>query len=138
MPEFPDVLDHLGKTPREFGSVHVHLEPLIVDDGWGWTAVWFQAAFAPSDSASFELVSAADPNRVFIAAQQVPELSDGRVWRGYLRFKVPDEVTQIALRVKSAVLPRAQRCRQAWKLFDTLEIPKESDLRGPSGGPGIN
>ncbi|MFT3838142.1 MAG: hypothetical protein QM723_14265 [Myxococcaceae bacterium] len=138
MPDFPDVLDHLGKTPREFGSVQVHLEPLIVDDGWGWTAVWFQAAYAPADSASFEVVNAADPSAVLVAAQQVPELSDGRVWRGYLRFKVPDEVTQIALRVKSALLPRAERCRQAWKLFDTLEIPKESDLRGASGGPSIN
>jgi len=22
----PDILDHLGKTPREFGSLHVHFE----------------------------------------------------------------------------------------------------------------
>ena len=28
MLDLPDVLDHLGKTPREFGSIHVHFEAL--------------------------------------------------------------------------------------------------------------
>jgi hypothetical protein len=86
-------------------------------------------------------VSVSGTPQVLVASQQIPELSDGRVWRGYLRFKLADEIAQVALRVKSAVLPRAERCRQAWKLFDTLEIPKESDMRGGGqvgGGGGLN
>ena len=29
----PDILDHLGKTPREFGALHVHFESVTTIDG---------------------------------------------------------------------------------------------------------
>lgn len=136
MADYPDVLDHLGKTPREFGTLQVHVEPVAVDDGWGWTAVWFQAAFEPGDpNASFELFTHGGATALKLReAERVPRLDGGAVQKGLVRFRLPDDAAQVVLKVRCAEPGKAPRCRPAWKLFDTYEIAKESEMRAPATG----
>ena len=135
MADYPDVLDHLGKTPREFGGLQVHVEPVVVDDGWGWTTLWFQAAFEPFDGTSnFTFVSTSPTQQVLRETQRVPPLDRGAVLKGQVRFKLADDLTEVMLRVRSIVLDKSQRCRPAWKLFDTFEIAKESAMKPATGG----
>ncbi len=48
MPDFPDVLDHLSKTPRELGAIHIHVEPVVrAPDGSAVATIWLQAALLP-------------------------------------------------------------------------------------------
>ncbi len=43
-----------------------------------------------------------------------------------------EEVDEVHFQVESELHPKAGRVRPAWKLFDTLEVPKESDMKALS------
>ncbi|WIG98737.1 hypothetical protein [Myxococcus sp. SDU36] len=135
---YADVLDHVGRTPREFGSVHLHAEPVSRDPlGQATAVVWLQAAFEPL---------AATPSTVRVMGRQkqgpaqrmlgqfpLPPLAGGRVVRWRLPLELPPEFDEVHFQVESHLHPDAGRVRPAWKLFDTLEIPKESDMKAVSG-----
>lgn len=111
-----DVLEHLGKHPREFGSHHVAIDPIAVADAWCWAVLWFQAAFDPCDQqATFELRTVAGAK--FLGAP-VPNLEKGAVARGLVRFPLLEGLQEAGVRVKSRLDENAARIRQAWKLTD--------------------
>lgn len=121
MPELPDVLDHLGKTPRELGAVHVFVEAVTrAEDGFATAVVWLQAAHLPMQPGTL---------RALATSVKIPELADGRVVKGLVPVSVPPGVTEVSFEIACAPAPNAARVRQAWKLFDTLEIPKESEMK---------
>jgi hypothetical protein len=128
---FPDLLDHLGKTPREFGAVHVHVEPVARGEGGRAVAtVWLQAAFAP-------LAPEAATLMVLEHTWELPRLEGGVVMRGQLPLSVPAEAQKLMFVVTSRLHEKAERVRPAWKLFDTWEMPHEERGGGDDGLDGL-
>jgi len=130
--EFPDVLDGMGKTPREFGTVHVHFEGFQVVDGRRCVAsVLSQAAFVPCEPAVLHVFEGG----VEIARALVPALEDGRVVRQRIACVRAADGPLGVLVEAFEPSSKASRVRQAWKLFDTFEIPKLSEMK-PVRAPG--
>jgi hypothetical protein len=132
MPDFPDVLDHLGKTPRELGAIHIHVEPIVRgSDGAAVATVWLQAAMLP--------MAPGGTLRVQDLTLPLPELGDGRVIKGLVPLTLPLDVAELSFTVQCEPAKNAERVRQAWKLFDTFEIARESEMKsygGDSSGMG--
>ena len=133
MPDFPDVLDHLGKTPREFGAVHIYVEPVVrAEDGYACATIWLQAALVP--------LAARGMIEVLATRVPVPELADGSVMQAKVPLAVSPGVEEVSFGVQCEAPKNAARVRQAWKLFDTFEIPKESEMKtynDDSAGIGV-
>ncbi|GHG61903.1 hypothetical protein [Comamonas sp. JC664] len=135
---YADVLDHVGRPPREFGSLHLHVEPVTRNPlGQAIAVVWLQSAFEPP---------ATNPSSLLVMGRQkqgsaqrmlgqfpLPSLAGGRVVRWRLPLELPPEFDEVHVEVDAQLHPEAGRVRPAWKLFDTLEIPKESDMKAASG-----
>ena len=141
MPYYEDVLDHLGRSPREFGSLHIHVEPVVRGPtGEAVATVWLQSAFEPRMPGDSVLVISGPEGS---AAEQllgrfpVPSVDKGKVVRWSLPLTVPAGATELHFLVESRLNPNAQRVRTAWKLTDTIEIPKESQM-GPTLGVDID
>lgn len=126
MSELPDVLDAMGRTPREFGGVHVHFEGFRVVDGARCIATLLaQTAFVPGSEARVRLLD----GEFEVAAMRLPNLDDGRVVRLHLACQRRTQSENLTLAVDAAEpSPKALRVRPAWKLFDTIEIPKLSEM----------
>ena len=132
MDYLPDVLDHLGKTPREFGALHAHFESVTTIDGTRVVArMLFQAAFSPlppGAQVAFCAASAQGEEGEQLACFDVPALGE-RAMRVSYPLRVPAGTTHVVARVNAPLPPaRAERVRPAWKLFDTIEIPKLSEM----------
>lgn len=136
MADFPDVLDAMGKTPREFGGVHLHFEGFHVVDGRRAVAlVLAQAAFLPCAGATVHVV---DGDAV-LASAALPALADGRVVRLRLPIVRTGDGDTLTLRIDAPEpAPKAERVRPAWKLLDTFEIPRLSEMDPVSTDGGIN
>ena len=130
--DLPDILDHLGMTPREFGSVHIHFERVrVVDVGRVIARLLLQAAFSPP---------AADCGVTFYATSETGERSavenlrlaipaDGSVLAFNRPLRVPAGARSLAIEVDAGPPPPgAERVRPAWKLQDTIEVPKLSEM----------
>lgn len=133
MDYLPDVLDHLGKTPREFGALHAHFEVVTPIDGTRSVArMLFQAAYAPvppGAQVTFCAASAEGVEGEQLACFDVPLLAE-RVLRVSYPLRIPAGTTHVVAFIDApAPSERAQRVRPAWKLFDTLEIPKLSEMK---------
>ncbi|MEW5737812.1 MAG: hypothetical protein AB1938_02740 [Myxococcota bacterium] len=126
MADLPDVLDAMGKTPREFGTMHVHFEGYHVVDGNRCVAsVLAQAAFVPSAGASLRLFD----GEAELASALILPLDDGRVLRFRIPFRKQPATESLTLKV-DAPEPSASavRVRPVWKLLDTFEIPRLSEM----------
>ncbi len=126
MAEFPDVLDAMGKTPREFGALHVHLESLkLVDSGRYVATVLLQGAFEPMPPAVVEFLD----GEVSLLRVDVPALEGGRVLRLRAPLRARRPLSSVGLRAECRE-PRAGelRVRPAWRLFDTVEVPTLHDM----------
>ncbi|MCP3098675.1 hypothetical protein LZ198_07270 [Myxococcus sp. K15C18031901] len=139
---YADVLDHVGRPPREFGAVHLHVEPVTRNAAGNATAVlWLQSAFEPPGATPASVLvmgrQRQGPARRMLGQFTVPALTDGRVVRWSLPLEVPLEFDEVHFEVTSPLLPQARRVRPAWKLFDTQEIPKESDMKTLSSGASM-
>jgi hypothetical protein len=137
----PDILDHLGKTPREFGALHAHFEGVTTVDGLRVVArMLFQAAFhplPPGAQVAFHAASAAGAQGEQLGCFEVPPLEDRAVRVSY-PLRVPRGSTHVVAFLQApAPSWRAERVRPAWKLSDTLEIPKASEME-PIGEPELN
>jgi hypothetical protein len=123
----PDILDALGKTPREFGGLHVHFEAVRRVDGRRVVAVLLvQAAFLPlprGGEATFRVGAHT------LARGPLPLPRGTEVLRVTWPLLLPADVPRVLLELE---LPPpqegARRIRTAWKLQDTLEIPKLSEM----------
>lgn len=120
--EFPDVLDLLGKTPREIGAIHVHVEPVVRDShGHACANVWLQAAFSKVDpGGTIQVLGSMIP---------IPDLGEGRVMQGRLPVFMPSTRSKLRFEIACAAPAGANRIRRAWKLLDTYEQPTESELK---------
>lgn len=129
---YADVLDHMGKTPREFGDVHVHLDEIARAPGGARAvaSVLLQGAFEPmSGSARLRFFAAGAGDLDAPVGQfEAPPLRDGVVVRARYPLALPAASTQVFLLVEASVANDAERVRPAWKLFDTIEIPKLSEM----------
>jgi hypothetical protein len=136
MDELPDVLDAMGRTPREFGSVHVHFEGYrLVDGRRGVALVLAQAAFVPCAGAVVRVLEGVTE----LASAALPPLNEGEVVRRHLPILKASDVDQLTLRVEaSEPEPRARRVRPAWKLHDTFEIPRLSEMEPVSADGGMD
>lgn len=138
----PDILDHLGKTPREFGALHVHFESVTTIDGPRVLAkVLFQAAFdplPPGAEIAFHVASAEGALGAHLGTWPAPPLADKGVRRMSYPLQVPEDgATHVVAFVRApAPAARAKRLRPAWKLTDTLEIPKLSEMNPVSDNSG--
>lgn len=126
MSDLPDVLDTMGRTPREFGTVQVHFEGVRVVDGKRCIAtVLAQAAFTPVAQAVLQVLDQGQP----IATTLLPTLDDGRVVRLHVPcVRVSEEAVLTLLVEAEEPSERASRVRPPWRLFDTFEIPKLSEM----------
>lgn len=135
MPYYEDVLDHLGRTPREFGAIHIHVEPVVRGPtGEAVATVWLQSAFAPRmPGERVHVISGPEGSATeqSLGRFPLPSVDKGQVVRWSLPLTVPAGTTELHFLVESRLSPDAQRVRTAWKLMDTIEIPKESEM-GPS------
>lgn len=127
MADYPDVLDSMGKTPREFGALHVHLESLKpVDANRYVVTVLLQAAFEPMPRAQLSFVSEGE----VLSTVEVPSLKNGRVVRLHVPIEPELPLSRIGLDTSCDEPSRsAERVRPAWKLHDTFEIPTTSSIR---------
>ena len=136
----PDVLDHLGKTPREFGGLHAHFESVQTIDGRRVVArVLYQAAFHPLPAGAqvaFHAATAEGAQGEQLGCFDVPALAE-QVLRVSYPLRVPAASTHVVAFLQAPEpASRAERVRPAWKLYDTVEIPKLSEMepvRGPEG-----
>ncbi|OJT18344.1 hypothetical protein BO221_40360 [Archangium sp. Cb G35] len=140
MDHYADVLDHLGRTPREFGAIHLHVEPITRGPlGEAVAVLWLQSAFEPLASSGQSLLvmggQKQGPAQRMLGQYPLPSLDGGRVVRWRLPLSLPPEFDEIHFHVSAKPHPKAERVRPAWKLFDTLEIPKESEMKTVSTSP---
>jgi len=57
MDYYADVLDYTGRTPREFGAIHLHVEPVTRGPlGDAVAVLWLQSAFEPLASSGHSLL----------------------------------------------------------------------------------
>lgn len=130
----PDILDHLGKTPREFGALHAHFESVTTVDGTRVIArVLYQAAFDPlpvGAQVAFHAASDEGAQGEQLGCYDIPSLADRSAVRVAYPLRVPGGATHVVAFIHSPPpTTKAERVRPAWKLHDTIEIPKESDLQ---------
>jgi hypothetical protein len=142
MDYYADVLDHTGRTPREFGAIHLHVEPVTRGPHGDAVAVlWLQSAFEPLASKGHSLVvmgrQKQGSTQRMLGQYPLPSLEGGRVVRWRLPFSLPPEIDELHFQVSAKLHPKAERVRPAWKLFDTLEIPKESAMKTVTTSPAI-
>jgi hypothetical protein len=128
----PDILDHLGKTPREFGALHAHFDSVTTIDGPRVVAhVLFQGAFHPMPAGAqiaFHAASASGATGEQLGCYDVPTLAAGAMRVSY-PLRVPSGSTHVVAFIQAPPpSPRAERVRPAWKLHDTFEIPKLSEM----------
>lgn len=128
----PDILDHLGKTPREFGALHAHFESVTPVDGPRVIArLLFQAAFdplPPGAQVAFHAASAEGARGPQLGRFDLPVLARTAVRVSY-PLRVPEGATHVVAFINApAPAKGAERVRPAWKLHDTFEIPKLSDM----------
>ena len=136
----PDVLDHLGKTPREFGGLHAHFESVLTIDGTRVAArMLYQAAFQPlppGAQIAFHAAIGESAQGEQLGCFDVPALADEVVRVSY-PLRVPAASTHVLAFLRAPPpARRAERVRPAWLLTDTLEVPKLSEMepvRGPEG-----
>lgn len=130
----PDVLDHLGRTPREFGALHVHFESLLVCGDRALATVLFQAAFDPVPKGGEAVLFASNVEHFEIRELgrfTVPAFDRGLVVRVRCPFSTVGafNLTHVQLRLDVPAPKRfSERIREPWKLFDTVEAPKLSEL----------
>jgi hypothetical protein len=138
---YEDVLDHTGRTPREFGAIHLHVESAIRGPlGDTVATLWLQSAFEPHGSGYVVHVVGRQKQgseQRKLGRFPLPPLDGGKVVRWSLPFSLPTEIDELHFRVEAKLHPRAERVRPAWKLFDTVEIPKESDMKATSRAPTV-
>lgn len=140
MDYYADVLDHTGRTPREFGAIHLHVEPVTRGPtGEAVAVLWLQAAFEPLASSGHSLLvmgrQKQGPLQRMLGQFPLPSLDGGRVVRWRLPFSLPPELDELHFEVSAKLHPKAERVRPAWKLFDTFEIPKESEMKTVTTSP---
>lgn len=127
---FADVLDAMGKTPREFAGVHVHFESVQRVDGPRFVvSLLFQAAYEPVPQAKVVL-SHVSSKRV-VDTRDVPSLEGGRVVRMRCQVKLePQEEPLLAVHLEGP-RPRGRRVRPAWRLHDLPPGTVDPPMRGP-------
>ncbi|QSQ26994.1 hypothetical protein JY651_19660 [Pyxidicoccus parkwayensis] len=123
----PDILDQVGRQPREFGAVQLHVDPVVrAPEGTRATAsIWLQGAFTPmAPGASLRVLDAATRREVLHA--RLPSLERGQVLRWTLPLSLDAEVRELLFQPVAPVPEGAVRVRPPWRLFDTLELVKET------------
>jgi|GEM_PF-4719840 len=118
----PDILDALGRQPREFGAVQLHVEPVrrLVDGTEARAVIWLQAAFAPlPPSMSLRVVDAV--TRREVRRGGLPSLEGGKVLRWVLPLTLEADMKELLFLLEAPVPEDATRVRPPWRLFDTLE-----------------
>lgn len=126
MADYPDVLDSMGKTPREFGALHVHLEALHAVDGDRYVvSVLLQGAFDPMPTARLDFVS---PTGAQLLSVDIPALEGGRVLRLRAPLRSRGPLQRVGMSTDCASALGSRRVRPAWKLLDTVEIPTLSEM----------
>lgn len=132
MAYYEDVLDHMGRSPREFGSLHIHVEPVVRGpSGEAVATVWLQNAFEPRmPGDSIHVISGPEGSEAeqSLGRFPVPPMGRGHAVRWSLPLTVPEGATELHFLVESRLHAKARRVRTAWKLLDTIELPKESDM----------
>ncbi|NTX16008.1 hypothetical protein HUA76_35085 [Myxococcus sp. CA056] len=118
----PDILDALGRQPREFGAVQLHVEPIrrSPDGTEARAVIWLQAAFTPlPPSTSLRVVDAT--TRREVRSGSLPSLDGGKVLRWVLPLSLAADVKELLFLLEAPVPEDATRVRPPWRLFDTLE-----------------
>src|SRR5690349_9504784 len=115
MDDLPDVLDHMGKTPREFGALHAHLESVSAEGSTGAATMLFQAAFHPMPPLTGQvrfISSSADGTQREHGLYTLPELPGGVVLKMRYRLKQLQNVEEVTALVEAAPPPpNAERVR---------------------------
>ena len=138
-----DILDRIGLTPREYAWLHIHVEPVARNpSGRALATVWMQAAYEPGAPGTLLILDATVDAKG--GAEQsrfpLPSLRHGQALKWLLPLQLPSSVERLVLVVQSSLAKSAERVRPAWKLFDTFEIPKESEMKtynDDSAGIGV-
>ncbi|WP_163999346.1 hypothetical protein [Pyxidicoccus caerfyrddinensis] len=127
----PDILDQVGRQPREFGTVQLHVDPVVRSpEGTRATAsIWLQGAFTPMAPDASLRVLDAETRRELMRAP-LPSLERGQVLRWSLPLSLDVEVRELLFQPVAPVPEGAVRVRPPWRLFDTLELVKETRAVG--------
>jgi hypothetical protein len=137
--ELPDILDLLGRTPREFGAIHAHFESVkSIDRGRVIASLLLQGAFDPMPSGGEVTFYAGDP-LTELGRFELPALEGGVALRFQCPLRIPAEVASLqALLTVPEPPKKSKRVRPAWKLHDTFEIPKLSEMEPISDSASLN
>jgi hypothetical protein len=133
MSDYEDVLDHMGRPPREFGSIHIHVEPVVcAPTGEAVATVWLQSALEPRMPGDcVHIISGPEGSEAeqSLGRFPLPSVDRGQVVRWSLPLTLPEGASELHFLIESRLHPKAKRVRPAWKLFDTIEIPRESEMQ---------
>lgn len=131
-----DILDEVGRAPRELCGVHLHAEPVRRSGSGAARAVlWLQAAVDPLHPST---LSVDYPGRgAQVAALPIPRLDEGRVIRWTLPLQLTARTPELLFRIDGRVDPEASRIRPAWKLSDTIEMVREEQVSTGDEGVGL-
>ncbi|RJS20833.1 hypothetical protein DRW03_19355 [Corallococcus sp. H22C18031201] len=126
---YPDILERAGRQPREFGTVHLHVEPVLrAAEGTQATArIWLQGAFEPMTPAATLRVIDAETREELLCVP-LPAMERGRVLRWTLPLTLAASARALLFQPEAPVPEHAQRVRPPWRLFDTLEMTSEARL----------
>ncbi|MFP2904385.1 hypothetical protein ACLESD_04885 [Pyxidicoccus sp. 3LFB2] len=125
----PDILDQVGRQPREFGALQLHVDPVVraAESTRATASIWLQGAFTPmAPNASLRVLDAATRRELLCAA--LPSLERGQVLRWTLPLSLDSEVRELLFQPVAPVPDGAVRVRPPWRLFDTLELVKETHV----------
>ncbi|XXF81291.1 hypothetical protein P2318_16490 [Myxococcaceae bacterium GXIMD 01537] len=126
----PDILQAAGRTPRELGAIQLHAEPVLRGpDGVAAAVVWLQAAFQSVPAGSLLGVLDAQTSEV-IAELELPPLERGRAVRWTFPLRVRPEAASLLFSPDAPIPEGVPRIRAPWKLFDTVEQVRESEMGG--------
>src|SRR5688572_28930985 len=92
----PDSLDQVGRQPRDFGAVQLHVDPVVrAGEGPRATAsIWLQGAFTPmAPDASLRVLDAVTRREVL--RTPLPSLERGQVLRWTLPLSLDAEVREL-------------------------------------------
>lgn len=128
---FTDVLDAMGKSPREFCGVHVHFESVQLVDGRRFIGnVLLQSAYEPVPRV--KLVLTCLSSRRELERLELPSLNEGRVVRVRVPMRLePQEQAEFSVHLDGPE-PRGRRVRTAWKLDAATSFQLEPALRAPA------
>ncbi|MHB8878119.1 MAG: hypothetical protein ACYC8T_30850, partial [Myxococcaceae bacterium] len=117
--------------------VHLHVEAVrLGPEGSAAATLWLQAAFEGPVRGKLHVSGTDESGETAIDERfDLPPMEGGKVVRWTLPLRLRAAAAELLFRVDAPVPEKAERVRQPWKLFETIEVPKESTYKTYNDSP---